>query len=162
MESDAGDLTSLVEEVTRRVGAPAFKPHVSVAGPLGAVDDEILGAVEQLRRHLPVELTFTGVELSDGDWQRGMYLLAEPSPHLLRLRDEAQILLQLPVGHFFAHLSLVYSTASLDQCRAIAAGLQLDLPLPVRFDRLELWQTPLAVEQVEAWAPLPAKPLAAP
>lgn len=162
MESDAVGLSSLVRDLTRQAGATVFEPHVSIAGPLETVDDGAAAAVRQLRRHLPVELTFTRVELSDGDWQRGMYLRAEPSPHLLRLRDEAQDVLQLPARDYFAHLSLVYSTASLDQCRAISAELPLNLPLRVRFDRLELWQTPLTVDQVKAWAPLPTKPVSGP
>ncbi len=156
VDSEARSVASLVETLAAQVGAPVYKPHVTVAGPIETAGDETENVLQQLQRHLPISLTFSRVELSDGAWQRGFYLLADRAPDIDALVEDAQELFRVPTRPF-PHMSLMYSDAPLHQCRALAATVQLELPLRMQFDRLELWQTPLSVSGIRDWAPLPLR-----
>jgi hypothetical protein len=85
----------------------------------------------------PFDLSLTGV-----GWEpvffRALYLRAEPSARLTALREGARRALRLEPAPD-PHLSLLYADLDEERKPAIAAGLDLTLPMTIRVDAAEVW-----------------------
>lgn len=119
-------------------GGPVFAPHVTLAGVTEAEPDAVAGVLAEVTAGVaPFEVTLTGV-----GWEpvffRSLYLRAEPSARLTALREAARRALRLePTPD--PHLSLLYADLDEDRKPAIAAGLDLVLPMTIRVDAAEVW-----------------------
>lgn len=131
-------LARVIAGLAAGYGGPVFAPHVTLAGVTEAEPDAVAGVLAEVTAGVaPFEVTLTGV-----GWEpvffRSLYLRAEPSARLTALREAARRALRLePTPD--PHLSLLYADLDEDRKPAIAAGLDLALPMTIRVDAAEVW-----------------------
>ncbi|HSR26368.1 MAG TPA: 2'-5' RNA ligase family protein, partial [Candidatus Eisenbacteria bacterium] len=131
-------LARAVADLAAGYGGPVFAPHVTLARTVPAVPDTVAGVLAEVTAGVPpFPVTLTGV-----GWEpvffRALYLRAEPSARLTALREAAR----RPLGLEPApdpHLSLLYADLDEERKPAIAAGLELALPMTIRVDAAEVW-----------------------
>jgi hypothetical protein len=119
-------------------GGPVFAPHVTLAGVTPAVPDVVAGVLAEVTAGVPpFQVTLTRV-----GWEpvffRSLYLRAESSARLTALREAARRALRLEPAPD-PHLSLLYADLDEERKPAIAAGLDLALPMTIRVDAAEVW-----------------------
>jgi 2'-5' RNA ligase len=119
-------------------GGPAFAPHLTLARTVEAAPDAVAGVLAEVTAGVPpFEVTLTGA-----GWEpvffRSLYLRAEPSARLTALREAARKHLSLEPAPD-PHLSLLYADLDEERKPAIAAALELDLPMTIRVDAAEVW-----------------------
>ena len=131
-------LAAVITDLAAGYGGPVFAPHVTLAGVTPAVPDVVAGVLAEVTAGVaPFEVTLTGV-----GWEpvffRALYLRAEPSARLTALREAARRALGLEPAPD-PHLSLLYADLDEERKPAIAAGLELVLPMTIRVDAAEVW-----------------------
>jgi hypothetical protein len=115
-----------------------FAPHVTLAGVIPAVPEVVAGVLAEVTAEVaPFEVRLTGVE-REPVFYRALYLRAEPSARLTALREGARRALRLEPAPD-PHLSLLYADLDEERKPAIAAGLELALPMTIRIDAAEVW-----------------------
>jgi 2'-5' RNA ligase superfamily len=131
-------LARAVASLAAGYGGPVFAPHVTLAGVIPAVPDTVAGVLAEVTAGVaPFAVTLTEVR-----WEpvffRSLYLRAGPSARLTALREAARRALHLePTPD--PHLSLLYADLDEERKPAIAAGLELALPMTIRVDAAEVW-----------------------
>lgn len=155
--ADVGDrFRSLIADLSRRTGTPAFEPHLTLAGGIDAATDNAAAArVAPLAARLPplpIRLTEVG---TTGEYYRCLFIHAERTPLLQRAHHEACAVLAQEPGDFMPHLSLIYGEiGAADKARIITdIGTRFDLAFTV--ERLALYSTagpPSAWRRVAALA----------
>ena len=131
-------LARVIAGLAAGYGGPVFAPHVTLAGVIPAVPDTVAGVLAEVTAGVaPFEVTLTG-----GGWTpvffRALYLRAEPSARLVALREAARRALRLEPAPD-PHLSLLYADLDEERKPAIAAGLELALPMTILVDAAEVW-----------------------
>ena len=131
-------LARAVASLAAGYGGPVFAPHVTLAGTVPAGPDAVAGVLAEVTAGVPpFEVTLTGV-----GWEtvffRSLYLRAEPSARLTALRAAARRALRLEPAPD-PHLSLLYADLDEERKPAIAAGLELALPMTITVDAAEVW-----------------------
>ena len=131
-------LARAVASLAAGYGGPVFAPHVTLAGVIPAVPDTVAGVLAEVTAGVaPFAVTLTEVR-----WEpvffRSLYLRAGPSARLTALREAARRALRLePTPD--PHLSLLYADLDEERKPAIAASLELALPMTIRVDAAEVW-----------------------
>ena len=131
-------LARVIADLAAAYGGPVFAPHVTLARTVPAGPDAVAGVLAEVTAGVaPFEVTLTGV-----GWEpvffRSLYLRAEPSARLAALRAAAERALGL-VPAPEPHLSLLYADLDEERKPAIAAGLELAVPMTIRVDAAEVW-----------------------
>lgn len=141
--ADVGDrFRSLIADLSRRTGTPAFEPHLTLAGGIDAATERAAAArVAPLAARLPplpIRLTEVG---TTGEYYRCLFIHAERTPLLQRAHHEACAVLAQEPGDFMPHLSLIYGEiGAADKARIITdIGTRFDLAFTV--ERLALYST---------------------
>ena len=129
----------LIAELSRRLGTPAFEPHLTLVP--STVEADLMARVASLAAGLaplPVHLTEIGMV---SDYFRCLFVRAELTPPLQRAYHAACGALGQPPGDFMPHLSLVYGDlAPADKGRVVAdIGRRFDLHFIV--ERVALYTT---------------------
>ncbi|HET9969477.1 MAG TPA: 2'-5' RNA ligase family protein, partial [Streptosporangiaceae bacterium] len=115
-----------------------FAPHVTLARTVPAVPDVVAGVLAEVTAGVaPFDVTLTEVGY-EPVFFRALYLRAEPSARLTALREGARRALRLEPAPD-PHLSLLYADLDEERKPAIAAGLDLALPMTIRVDAAEVW-----------------------
>lgn len=131
-------LAAVITDLAAGHGGPVFAPHVTLAGVTPAVPDAVAGALAEVTAGVaPFEVRLTGVGY-EPVFFRALYLRAEPSAPLTALREAARRALGLEPAPD-PHLSLLYADLDEDRKPAIAARLELALPMTIRIDAAEVW-----------------------
>ncbi|HEU5390635.1 MAG TPA: 2'-5' RNA ligase family protein [Streptosporangiaceae bacterium] len=131
-------LAAVITDLAAGYGGPVFAPHVTLAGVTPAVPDVVAGALAEVTTGVaPFDVTLTGVGY-EPVFFRALYLRAEPSDRLTALREGARRALRLEPAPD-PHLSLLYADLDEERKPAIAAGLDLALPMTIRVDAAEVW-----------------------
>ena len=131
-------LAAVITDLAAGYGGPVFAPHVTLAGVTPAVPDVVAGVLAEVTAGVaPFAVTLTGT-----GWEpvffRSLYLRAEPSARLAALRAAAERALGLEPAPE-PHLSLLYADLDEERKPAIAAGLELALPMTITVDAAEVW-----------------------
>ena len=131
-------LARAVASLAAGYGGPVFAPHVTLARTVPVVPDVVAGVLAEVTAGVaPFDVTLTGV-----GWEpvffRALDLRAEPSARLTALREGARRALRLEPAPD-PHLSLLYADLDEERKPAIAAGLELVLPMTIRVDAAEVW-----------------------
>ena len=131
----------LIDELSRRLGTPAFEPHLTLAGTSSTVAADVTAQVATLAAGLaplPIHLTEIGMT---ADYFRCLFVHAELTPPLQRAYHATCRALGQPPGDFMPHLSLVYGDlAPADKKRVVAdIGRRFDLHFIV--ERVALYTT---------------------
>ena len=141
--ADVGDrFRSLIADLSRRMGTPAFEPHLTLAGGIDAPTERTAAArvapLAACLPPLPIRLMDVG---TTGDYYRCLFIHAERTPLLQRAYHEACDVLALAPGDFMPHLSLIYGDlGAADKARIVAdIGARFDLTFTV--ERLALYST---------------------
>jgi 2'-5' RNA ligase len=115
-----------------------FAPHITLARVVDAEPDAVAGVLAAVTAGVPpFEVTLTAIG-HEPVFFRALYLRAEPSARLTALREGARRALRLePTPD--PHLSLLYADLGEERKPAIAAGLDLALPMTIRVDAAEVW-----------------------
>jgi 2'-5' RNA ligase len=131
-------LARVIAGLAAGYGGPVFAPHVTLARTVPAVPDVVAGVLAEVTAEVaPFEVRLTGVE-REPVFYRALYLRAEPSARLTALREGARRALRLEPAPD-PHLSLLYADLDEERKPAIAAGLELALPMTIRIDAAEVW-----------------------
>jgi 2'-5' RNA ligase len=122
--------------------APTFEPHVTVVGGIAGDHQRLTRATQELAAAAePVDLHFGDVQCSTTSHQC-VFVLADPSLELLRLRRQAMGVLGRPAAMYVPHLSLIYSEMDLEHRFAVAEAIDTTaLPAQARFTTVELVDT---------------------
>jgi hypothetical protein len=131
-------LARVIADLAAGYGGPVFAPHVTLARVIPAVPDVVAEALAEVTAGVaPFDVTLTGV-----GWEpvffRSLYLRAGPSAPMTALRGAAARALRLEPAPE-PHLSLLYADLDEERKPAIAAGLELALPMTIRVDAAEVW-----------------------
>ena len=119
-------------------GGPVFAPHLTLARTVEAGPDAVAGVLAEVTAGVPpFPVTLTGVGWEPAFF-RALYLRAEPSARLTGLSEAARRALRLEPAPD-PHLSLLYADLDEERKPAIAAGLELVLPMTIRVDAAEVW-----------------------
>ena len=131
-------LAAVITDLAAGYGGPVFAPHVTLARTVPAVPDVVAGALAEVTAGVaPFDVTLTEVGY-EPVFFRALYLRAEPSARLTALREGARRALRLEPAPD-PHLSLLYADLDEERKPAIAAGLELVLPMTIRVDAAEVW-----------------------
>ena len=131
-------LAAVITDLAAGYGGPVFAPHVTLAGVTPAVPDVVAGVLAEVTAGVaPFDVTLTEVGY-EPVFFRALYLRAEPSARLTALREGAQRALRLEPAPD-PHLSLLYADLDEERKPAIAAGLELVLPMTIRVGAAEVW-----------------------
>jgi len=140
-----GSLARLIRDVSGRVRAPIFDPHVTLVPGIEGDEERILRATAQLAassRPLTIQLGRPGWR---DEYFRCLFFEAERSAGLLNLERRARERLDLaPVTDYFPHLSLVYADLVESAKRALLPDLP-ERPPAVRVDAIHVYRTRGAV-----------------
>jgi len=137
------ELDALIGRLAGVHGTAPFPAHLTLLNPLQRDDRLAAAALAELAAAVrPVAVRFDQTRC-EAPWHRSLYLAAVPSAALRRIVEQAARTFAAPApAPFEPHLSLQYSDLSVAEKLRLAAGVELPLPLEVRFDRLSVWQTP--------------------
>lgn len=152
---------SLVEELARRLEAPAFEPHVTLQG---AELDELhaVALLEKIAgRYAPVDLQIGGIEFSE-KYTKTLYVQFRSSNEASAISSAIADSAASTGGYKFdPHLSLLYKTVSAAEKQELARRIKLPFEA-VRFDAVKLVSVPTPVEgpeDVRAWRTIAERPL---
>jgi 2'-5' RNA ligase len=150
-------LARVIADLAAGYGGPVFAPHVTLARTVPAVPDVVAGVLAEVTAGVaPFDLRLTGVGY-EPVFFRALYLRAGPSPRLAALRAAAERALGLEPAPD-PHLSLLYADLDEDRKPAVAASLELALPMTIRVDAAEVWGD--SREDAGRWRRLARVPLA--
>jgi 2'-5' RNA ligase superfamily len=131
-------LAAVITDLAAGYGGPVFAPHVTLARTVPAVPDVVAGVLAEVTAGVaPFEVALTGVGY-EPVFFRSLYLRAGPSAPMTALRGAAARALRLEPAPD-PHLSLLYADLDEERKPAIAAGLDLALPMTIRVDAAEVW-----------------------
>jgi 2'-5' RNA ligase len=154
-------LAATIDKLAVEHGGPRFQPHVTVVATFDSAKDVAAQTLSSLVAGVPpVELTLVTIG-HEQTYFRSLYLSAAPSAQLQELQRAGERAWGLaPLPHV-PHLSLLYSDMTEERKRPIIGGLDIALPLTVRFDAVELWVRER--QGVRSWyravqVPLPGPP----
>lgn len=141
----AAELDAVIARLAAVHGTAVFPAHLTVLAALeqDARDaDAAVAALGQVAQRLaPLDARFVEARCEHA-WHRSLYLAAVAEPGLRRAFDTAVGVFDPPGKPTFEpHLSLQYSDLPVADKLRLAAGLSMELPMTVRFDRLSLWHT---------------------
>jgi 2'-5' RNA ligase len=132
-------LSAVIGELAAKHDAPSFTPHVTLTDPVQSDELTVLGVLQpMLSGRAAFEVTLGGFG-HEPEFFRSLYLSVEPSEPLTALNEAARQGLEQILPPYRPHLSLLYADLPEDGKDAIAAGLELELPVTVRFEAVELW-----------------------
>jgi 2'-5' RNA ligase superfamily protein len=131
-------LAAVITDLAAGYGGPVFAPHVTLARTVPAVPDVVAGVLAEVTAGVgPFEVALTGVGY-EPVFFRSLYLRAGPSAPMTALRGAAARALRLEPAPD-PHLSLLYADLDEERKPAIAASLELALPMTIRVDAAEVW-----------------------
>lgn len=106
-------LARLIETLARRLGTPAFEPHVTLLGGAPGEEAQALAASAGLARALaPLELRLTSLDALD-EYFRCVFVHVAESRELLAAHAAARVAFgAAEPAAFLPHLSLVYGDLS--------------------------------------------------
>jgi hypothetical protein len=134
---EALPLRALILELSGRLGAPAFEPHLTLLGPVGP------GAADEAQRLAtaiaPLELRLQEVA-GEPSFYRCLYARVEATAPLLAARAQAQARFGA-ASPFQPHLSFVYGRLDPAARAQLAAALAPRLPALVTARHLDLIRT---------------------
>ena len=138
----------IIGELSARLDAPLFDPHLTVCSGLCADPGLLKGVVAEAAHELaPLILRIRRIGCSE-EFFRTLYIEFEPDPLLTGLRERVAGLVERPDnGGFLPHLSLLYREMPLAEKEALVQGLNLDRTALI-FDRLKV-VTPSNIQ--EGW-----------
>jgi hypothetical protein len=137
----AAHLGHVIQTLAEEHGSPQFLAHVTVTGGIERDSDLVTQGVGALRNRLPIQATFTQLDLEDVV-VRALYLRPARSQELHELHAAVASALELQPEKYDPHLSLMYTDLPRATRQDIARQLRLPLPMTVVFDTLSLWETP--------------------
>jgi len=135
-------LSAVIGALAGEHDTPAFTPHVTLTDPVQGEEMAVLGALQQVlsgREGFEVSLNGFGHE---PEYFRSLYLTVSESgalTALTALNKAAREAFEQIGPEYRPHLSLLYSDLPEESKDAIATGLDLELPITVRFEGVELW-----------------------
>jgi hypothetical protein len=141
-QAAAAELDAVIARLAAVHRTAVFPAHLTLLGPVEQEVDAAVTGLEQVAQRLdPLDVRFHQTRC-EHDWHRSLYLAALPEP-ALRHAFEVTVQAFQPPGKpgFEPHLSLQYSELPVADKLRLAAGLSMELPMSVRFDRLSLWHT---------------------
>jgi 2'-5' RNA ligase len=153
---------SLVDDLARRLDAPAFEPHVTLQG--GEIEEQ--RAVRLLENvatsSAPLPLQISGIEFSE-KYTKTLYVQFRPSADASAMSNSIAEALGSDSGYKFdPHLSLLYKAMPEAQKEEIAREITIPFQ-QVRFDAVALVSVPASIEgpeDVHAWRTIAERPLA--
>jgi 2'-5' RNA ligase superfamily len=133
---DAAILEQRIEDCARVLGSPLFPPHLTLGTDPAVTRLAAVGPLSEL----PLGSSFAVLEFGD-DYFQGCYLRAEEDAALRELQARCVATLGSAAPRAYPpHVSLAYGVLNAPE-RATAAALMTDLPVRIRFDRIELWES---------------------
>ena len=132
-------LSAVISGLASEHDTPAFTPHVTLTDPVEGEEMAVLGVLQQVlsgREAFEVKLNGFGHE---PEYFRSLYLTVPDSEPLSKLNEAAREAFEQIRPAYRPHLSLLYSDLPEESKDAIATGLDLELPLTLRFEGVELW-----------------------
>jgi putative hydrolase of the HAD superfamily len=128
----------IIGELSARLDAPLFEPHLTVCSGLCSDPGLLSGVVAEAAEVLPpLSLRVKGVGCSEAFF-RTLYIEFEPDPFLNGLRERVGIMVEQPDGGtFLPHLSLLYREMPLAEKEALARRLRLNRT-ELTFDSLKV------------------------
>src|SRR5690349_1791162 len=88
--SVADALQAVIDRLAHAYGGPAFRPHVTLFGSLGGVEDEVIGASASLAAQIaPFTVHLDGVDTGETYFQ-SLFATVRATPALLAAREAAQ------------------------------------------------------------------------
>jgi Cyclic phosphodiesterase-like protein len=115
-------------ELTRKIDAPEFFPHVTLVGGIEQPKDQVLTMAEELASILnPIQIEFDKV--AHGNiYHQCVYILCKATEELLVAGKAAKEAFGLdPSAVYMPHLSLIYSDMNIENRKELAAELQSKL-----------------------------------
>lgn len=132
-------LSTVIGGLAGEHDTPAFTPHVTLTDPVQGEEMAVLGVLQQLLSgRAPFEVTLDGFG-HEPEYFRSLYLTVSDSEPLTALNEAARQGWEQILPAYRPHLSLLYSDLPEESKDAIATGLDLELPITVRFEGVELW-----------------------
>jgi 2'-5' RNA ligase len=132
-------LSAVIGGLAGEHDTPAFTPHVTLTDPVQGEEMSVLGALQQvLSGREGFEVTLNGFG-HEPEYFRSLYLTVPDSEPLTKLNEAAREAFEQVLPAYRPHLSLLYSDLPEESKDAIATGLDLELPITVRFEGVELW-----------------------
>jgi 2'-5' RNA ligase len=132
-------LAAVISGLAAEHEAPVFEPHVTLTDPVESDELSVLSVLQpMLSGRAPIEVTLSEFG-HEQVFFRSLYLSVEPSEPLTALNDAARQGWEQILPPYRPHLSLLYADLPADGKDAIAGGLDLDLPMTIRLDAVELW-----------------------
>ncbi len=122
-------LRHLIDRLAEDHGGQSFAPHITLLSALGADEADLLEAAAELAgSEHPFRVSFDKIGLEETYW-RTMYMRAEDSDELTRLRARACLRLDVTESLYRPHLSLMYTDLDISSRRRIVAN-EVDIVLP--------------------------------
>jgi hypothetical protein len=150
-------LTTAIGALAAACAAPAFPPHVTI---VPGYDSDTAAAIRTLKSVTaglrPFEVTFPAFG-HEQTYFRSLYLRAAPSAPLTAAHEAGLRAWALQAPPYMPHLSLLYSDLTPEQKEPLLAGIEIPLPLTVRFEAAELWIQ--GRHGVSGWRPAARMPL---
>ena len=153
--------TSMIDELARRLEAPAFEPHVTLQG--AGVEQK--RAIELLQNvatsSAAVQLQIAGIEFSD-KYTKTLYVQFRPSAEASAISGQIADGVGSRGGYEFdPHLSLLYKTLAQTEKEELAREIKIPFE-QVIFDTVKLVSVPTSIKgpaDVHAWRTLAEYPL---
>lgn len=132
---------TLIAQLSRRLGTPAFEPHLTLTGLEAASEAAALETVRPLARRLaplPIRLTDIGATTA---YYRCLFIHAERTSTLTLAYQSACHALGQPPGDFMPHLSLIYGALNTADKERVIADLGRRFDDRFTVERLALYTT---------------------
>lgn len=128
----------LIRELSAKLDAPLFEPHLTLCSGVTAEPGPLIRAVAEAARGLaPLTLRVRRIGCTE-EYFRTIFIEFEPDPVLAGLHERLGALLERRNGAvFLPHLSLLYREMPLADKEALARRLRLDRSV-LRFDGLKV------------------------
>lgn len=150
-EAELGDrLAALIADLARRLGTPAFAPHLTLLGGIPGAEADVLRATTLLAARLPSLTIRLGDATGSDAYFRCVVVAAEATPELQTARAQAAAAFGLPVPPFFPHLSLVYGALPAATRDAVVGKIGSSLAGSFEARAVHLWRTE---GEVAEWGP---------
>ena len=131
----------LIVELSRRLGTPAFEPHLTLALTPATVEAEVVARIAPLAANLaPLSIRLMEVDMTS-DYFRCLFVRAALTPPLQRAYHAACRALAQPPGDFMPHLSLVYGDLPIAEKERVIADIGRRFDLHFTVERVALYTT---------------------